>query len=114
MRARRCAPRNRWEPELGRGTRGGDGHGTGTHTGAGDSHPPAMWPAGWAGGWVCGCPPPHPPVLDVNDIFKKKKNKNGGKNPQKILIMHLANLSLGRAGKEADNWFAEQCHCLLL
>lgn len=32
----------------------------------------------------------------------------------KNLIMHLANLSLGRVGKEADNWFAEQCHYLLL
>lgn len=27
--------------------------------------------------------------------------------------MHLANLSLGRAGKEADNWCAEQCHCVV-
>lgn len=99
MRARRCAPRNRWEPELGRGTRGGDGHGTGTHTGAGDSHPPAMWPAGWAGGWVCGCPPPHPPVLDVNDIFKKKKKQKRGEKPPKNPHYAFSKLVSGPSGE---------------
>lgn len=77
--------------------------------GAGDSRPAALW-AGRAAGWFVG--DPSILVLPVNEL--KEKKKQTGTEENKILVMRLANLSLGRAGKEADNWCAEQCHCVFL
>lgn len=91
------ARRNRWE--LGRAQ--GQGHGA---RGRGLA-------SFRAEGWVCGCAPA-PSLCWLYTNLKKKKKTNIVEN--KILVMHLANLSLGRAGKEGDNWCAEQCHCVLL
>lgn len=76
VRARRCAPRNRWEL----GWDGGKGWGQGTRGWGregepGDANLTAMWQEGWAAGCVCGCPPVIL-VLDVKDL--KKKKKRGG------------------------------------
>lgn len=95
-----AAPRGTGGSRSWDGGHGGGGDTGGGHTqGLGTLILQRCGRRGGLGAGFVGAPPPHPPVLDVNDIFKKKKKQKRGEKPPKNPHYAFSKLVSGPSGE---------------